>query len=401
MRTIFKIAVCVLTISAYGQQADSFSFVGNAFDQQWSPKTTKVEGQGVGMSNAINAGMFNDFVFRTGFTPAYKDHFVNGTQNKVNIYSLNNADAEYKLDSNWGLYLNSQTSSAYTGNKEISDLLFFGNAPFLDQSVSTENLKFIRYSGVSIGATHKINISEKAGAKVLIGLRTLFDYRAVSIADLSLYTSPTGAYVDAETSELHATEESITILKGIGLDLGFDVNYVLDAKNSLAINVRDVNLTRLLNYTSLQFDTSLRFTGVGYDIIADTNSLENFVDSVYVPIVQNARKESKWTSLPSRINLKWNHRLSEDNVLSVGVQTVNFGSLGVMGTVGLDHTFSDRFRLRSTLGYGNFSGVLWTEAAEYRLGNYNVFAGITGLHLALAPKMAGSYGVSIGAAKQF
>lgn len=401
MKTSFKLFVFFIYCSAYGQQVDSFSFLGNGFDQRWEQGSVKLLADGTLGSNAINAMMFSDVLLRPTFTAEAKQSFLDGEQTRVNLYSLANASVEYKLNKKWGVYAKAQSMNGYSGAKPLSELLFFGNAPFLNEVVESENLRFLRYSGYGAGATYRLSNTDKVQAKILLGVNALTTYRAASSQELSLYTAPGGEYIDASVASLAISEQGEGSLKGIGVDLGLDLAYEINSKNSLLVNLRDLNITRLLDYTTVELDTAFRFTGIGYDIVRDTNTLQQYVDSNYIPIVQNARSDLKWTTLPSRINIAWQHKLSFRSTLVTSLQTVDLGKYGITGTVGLDHEFSDRFRLYSSIGYGNFSGIVWRESAEYRFKKINVFAGVQSLHALVAPKLATNYGATIGISTHF
>lgn len=401
MKTSFKLFLLLISCSAYGQQVDSFSFLGNGFDQRWEQGSIKIFAEGSVESNSVNATMFSDVLFRPTFTAEAKQSFLDGNQSRVNLYSLANASVEYKLNKKWGVYAKAQSMNGYSGAKRLSELLFFGNAPFLNEVVESENLRFLRYSGYGAGATYRLSNTDKVQAKVLLGLKSLTTYRVASSQELSLYTAPGGEYIDASVASLAISEQGDGSLKGIGVDLGLDLAYELNSNNSLHLNVRDLNVTRLLDYTTIELDTSFRFTGIGYDVVRDTNTLQQYVDSNYIPIVQNARSKLKWTTLPSRINLSWHRKISCRSILITSLQTVDLGKYGIIGTVGLDHEFSDRFRLYSSIGYGNFSGIVWRESAEYRFKKINVFAGVQSLHAVVVPKLATNYGATIGISTHF
>ena len=401
MKISFKLFALLITYTAYGQQADSFAFLGNSFDKNWRPNSIKITADGSVSSNAINTTMFTDVFIRTEFTPAAKQKFVDGQQQKVNLYSFASVDAEYKLSNTWGVYAKTFAMNGYSGEKQLTELLFFGNAPFMDKQVESRGLRFLSYAGFGVGATYKLNNTEKLQAKVLFGLNALTSHKAVSSAKISLYTAPMGEYIDASVAQFAFSEQTDGTIKGVGVDLGLDLSYAINNKNSIGLALRDLNLTRMLDYTSIELDTSLRFTGIGYDFIRDTNTLQQYVDSNYLPIVENAREKLKWTTLPSRINLTWNHKLSKKSTLVTSLQSVDIGKYGITGTVGLGHEFTNRFKLYSSLGYGNYSGILWQEAVEYRFKRLNVYASVQGLHAIFVPKIATNYGVSLGITTHF
>jgi hypothetical protein len=401
MKISFKLFALLITCSAYGQQADNFAFLGNSFDKNWQPSSIKITTDITVSSNAINTKMFTDVLVRTEFTPEAKQKFVDGQQQRVNLYAFAKAEAEYKVNKTWGVYANTFTMNGYVGEKQLTELLFFGNAPFIDEQIESKSLHFLSYAGSGFGATYKLNNTDKLQAKLLFGLNALTRYTSLSTGATSLYTAPMGEYIDASVAQFAVSEQTNGAIKGVGLNVGIDLSYTINKKNSVRIALRDVNLTRMLDYTGLELDTSLRFTGIGYDFIRDTTTLQQYVDSNYSPILENARKKIKWATLPSRINLTWSHKLNNKSTLVTSLQSIDLGKYGITGTVGFGHAFSDRFKLCSSLGYGNYSGILWREAAEYRFEKLNVCASVQGLHAVFVPKTATNYGVFLGVTTHF
>ena len=133
MKISFKLLTLLITYSAYGQQVDSFAFLGNSFDKNWQPHSIKIIADLSVSSNAINTSMFTDVLMGPKFTPEAKQKFLDGQQQKVNLYSFTSADAEYKLSNTWGIYAKTFAMNGYSGEKQLSELLFFGNAPFMDE----------------------------------------------------------------------------------------------------------------------------------------------------------------------------------------------------------------------------------------------------------------------------
>jgi len=401
MKTSFKLFALLFSFSAFGQQVDSFSFLGNHFDKSWKQGSVKIIGNTLASSNSINTAMFYDFLVKPTLGQEAKEKFIDGTQKRTNIYSLAELTAEYKINDKWGAYAKAVSVNGYGADKALTELLFFGNAPFVDQTVGGENFRYLSYSGYGTGATYRLGDTDRVQTKLSFGVTALNRYRAISSSNVSLFTASRGEYIDLETRNLAISEQSDGSIKGIGIDLGLDLDYSINEKNAFSIQIEGLNITRMLNHTSLEFDTSLRFTGIGYDLLRDTNTLEQYVDSNYLPVVQNARGTLNWVTLPARVRLQWSHSLSDKNKLIATIQSVDLGKYGVTGTVGLSHKFNERFMLNSTLGYGNYAGIVWRESAEYRLKNFSIYGAVQGLHALLLPQSATNYGIALGVSKQF
>lgn len=396
MKTSFKIFLLFISHSSFGQQLDSFSFLGNRFNQAWKPKSVQISLEGSANSNVINTTMFSDILFRSSFTEKAKQTFLDQDKDRLNLHAEALVRAEYKLNKQWGIYASAISMTGYTGKKPISELFFFGNAAHVNTTIQTNNLRFLRYSGYAAGATYKLSNTNTFQSKLSIGINTVSDFRSVSAAEMSLYTAPAGEYIDVVAQDFMVSEKKTSGLQGIGIVFGFDVDYHINKKNTIRINIQDLNATRLLSVSHLNLDTGFRFTGIGYDLVSDTNSLNQYIDSNYLSILNNARSPLNWVSLPSRIHMAWRHKIDENNTIIADIRAVDLGRYGITGTLGLSKKFSKKFELYSSLGYGNFTGVLWQESAEYRFNNFNLLATVQGLHSLLSPTLTHNYGVRFG-----
>jgi hypothetical protein len=85
-------------------------------------------------------------------------------------------------------------------------------------------------------------------------------------------------------------------------------------------------------------------------------------------------------------------------MLLVQVSAIDLGDLGLSGRVGMTHEFSNQLKVLSTLGYGNFQGIFWNAAAEYRMGKTSLFISTQSLHALALPELATNYGATFGIA---
>jgi len=390
------------TSSAFSQQpTDSFSFLGNSFDNHWKTGSFIVRGDAFVGSNAINTAMYTDVLFRSSFTPEAKQKFLDGNQVNTNLLAERSGYFEYKISSDKGVYAKYNNINAFKSNKEFSEMLFFGNAAFEDETVSSKNTRFTQATSFSGGVTFKSTKGTKWNLKTAVGVNVLSDYRALNADNLSLYTSTGGAYLDAELQNLSVTENNEDFM-GIGLDFNQKIVFTPNDTNSFTFELNNLNFNYLINQTAIYIDTTLRFNGIEYDFINDSSSIAEFFDSSYNSVVNRGRDKKRFTILPTTITLAWNRKLSEKSTLTAQLTAVDFGLYGITTTVGLNHSFSDRLRVHSKLGYGTFTGVVWEESVEYRTkGGYSIFGRLVGINAVALPNASKNYGAGIGLAKQF
>lgn len=153
MRIGSNIICFLMSLGLFGQHLDSFTFLGNKFDEQWKPGSFKFNGDVTIGSNAINSMMYNDFIFRSGFREESTQEFINNKAKKLNFYSNLSLTGEYKVNEKFGVYATSRQMNAYSGSKDISELFLFGNARYEDQKIVSEQLEYIDFT--TLGAHHQ------------------------------------------------------------------------------------------------------------------------------------------------------------------------------------------------------------------------------------------------------
>ncbi|PCJ65921.1 MAG: hypothetical protein COA58_07520 [Bacteroidetes bacterium] len=406
MRISYKLITFLLLFVARGVCAqgtlDSFSFLGNSFDGDWNKGSFKIEGNAFVGSNVLNTKMYSDVLFRSSFTPEAKQNFLDSKQTKTNLYTERGGYLEYKLDSTKSIYARYSSVNGFSSNKKFSEMLFFGNAAFEGEKVSSINTRYIRTASFSGGIAMNTLKNEKWQAKTAFGVNFVTDYRAFNAKDMSLFTAEGGVYIDAVVSDLSITENS-SGLRGLGLDFNQEIRYTISDQNNVSFKVTGLNINYLFNQTAIEIDTSLRFSGVTYDFLNDdSTSLTEYIDSSFNSVIDNGRKSKKWMTLPFAIYLSWDKRLSEKTTLVSTVKAIDLGLYGITGTIGVKHDFGKRLRVLSTLGYGTFTGILWQESAEYRAKNgLHVYVSVAGIDAIAIPKLSTNYGLRFGLAKQF
>ena len=400
MKINFKllILICALPLLGNAQSRDSFAFLGNAFDTEWNKGSAKFSGGFMASSNALNTRLFNDVLFRSTFTESAKQEFIDGGSAKNNLYTQSRANAEYKLTKNWGLSATFKSIIGFHSNKDLSELFLLGNSSFQGSGIKSKNLRYISSSNLVVGVTQNVTNNEKFQVKLGYGVSFLTSYRAIQANEIGVYTALGGSYLDvtADQAELSTSGSG---LKGVGLEADLDIGYKWDKSNTFFFSASGFNLTRLLDNETITLDSTFRFTGLQLNFLSDSTSFENFVDSTYSATV--VRSNRKWASLPSRLQVGWHHKLSCRTMLVVQASAIDLGDLGVTGKAGITHEFSNSLKVLTTIGYGNFQGIVWNAAAEYRTGKTSVFINTQSLHALAVPELATNYGVSLGIATQF
>jgi len=404
MKVSFKGVIILLFLFSTGaaaQNSDSaFMFFGNQFDKQWNPQQLQIIGQANAGSNTANSVMFSDFLFRSGFSPSGQEIFLLTSSSKANLNLNFGLNAEYKLDSNWGVYVKNARQSYLTMGNDLSKMLLFGNARYAGYSVSSSNSAILQYATSTVGVSHNTVNNKKWQLKSSLGISALYNYSSYSADNMSILTAKDGAYIDVSVANGKWTTNKMSDV-GYGIDLDLDVCYVPNAKNSFLIKLSDLNVYFTPNNTENSIDSSFRFEGIDYVFDSENSNVRFSADSAFNDIINRSGENKKVVFLPNTISVEWVYELNKSNKLGLYAQTVGFGRFGNYVGASYYTDVKENIRLKNTVGIGDFTGFQWNEAVELRLNSTNIFVSAIGLNSLLVPSDSHSYGIALGATKLF
>lgn len=400
MRILFNLILGLVIVTVYAQEKDSFVFLGNSFDLDWNKGHVKIDASFTASSNALNTGMYNDFLFNSSFSEESTKSFLANSISDGKLVAISKLGGEYKLNSNIAIQGGFNVFSGYNGNKKYLELAFYGNQELIDQQLSSDRLSFLSYRAAYAGLSYRLHHSEKRNVKVSLNAVGILDYGALNGSDVKFFTGVDGSVLNSSASRFSFTESSTSSLKGVGLSGGFNITQKVGNKHTLEISAEGLNITRMIEQTYINLDTSIQFSGFTYDFANDTVSINDLVDSTYGGIIPNRREDLDWVTLPSILRLDWRYKINNRATASLRGLAIDLGRYGWQAKAGIAYDFSTKFRLRSELGYGNFSGVVWDEAAEYRLKRSSVFLTIINLQSLIIPLETTTYGIQVGFSHQ-
>jgi hypothetical protein len=396
--TLVAVLMCQSVLAQYSP-TDSFSFIGQGFDSRWTPGSFKIETDAFLGSNAVNTQMFSDVLFRSSFTPAAKDRFLDGTQQRTNIYGQLINLVEYKLSKKVGVYVKHKSVAAFSADKEMTTLLLWGNASYSGQNVTSEKLRLTQANTITIGASHKLAGNEKWLIKGWYGISLITSLSEIKATKAELYTAEGGDYLDVNLKNFSMSEQT-SGLRGSGLDLGLEIDCQINEANKIGLKVLDFNFNMLFDNSYLYLDSTFRFQGFSYNFNKKELPIAKYIDSSYNGALENARSQKKYIMLPTRLQLVWNRVLDEKSNLSVGVQSVDLGNYGISGYLSYGYKFSNKLIVQSGFSYGNFTGLVWSESIEYRTNNgFSLYGNLKNVNAIVTPHLAKSYGINLGIAK--
>jgi hypothetical protein len=287
----------------------------------------------------------------------------------------------------------------YSSEKDFSELLFFGNGPFRGQNVTTSSLNYLQANVTEGGYRYNLLNREKLNINSSVGLSILSGYRQVGSQAISLYTARDGSYIDASFNNTSIVGASSGI-QGLGLFSDIQVDYHTNKLNTVSFLANNINGYHLFESNEINIDTSFRFNGVFFDVFNSEASVTNYLDSAYNETINRNREDKSYVFLPSQIKLKWLFRLNPKSSIVSSFEALSLGKYGVTAQVAYYRRFGSSLKTKTVFGYGNFIGLTWSEAIEYRREKYSFFLEINNLQAAAIPSKTRNYGLSVGLFKQ-
>lgn len=399
--SFFLTLFCFNAFSAKAQINDSaFVFLANQFDKQWTINQFKITGEVSAGSNTLNTAMFSDFLFRNSFSDRAKNAFLETSDIQTNLGFGLNAGAEIKLSKKWGIYTANKQQSYFTLGNSLSKLLLFGNARFADKTVTSENAEILQASTAEIGLTHNTYNTEKWQIKTSLGISSLYNYAYYSADLVELYTAVDGSYLDFKTQNAVWVDKRIS-KTGLGINAGFDVSYSPSVNHNIVLRVCDITIFNVPNGSQYTLDTAFRFEGINYVFDNDNDELQLTADSAFDGVLNSSKVSKIFLTLPSSVALRWSFAIDEKNQVGFSGQTTGIGKFGTLVGVNHDYTFSNKLRLRSGINFGDFIGLQWNQAVEWKIKKTNVYLTGIGLNALVVPLQSHSYGFTAGISKLF
>lgn len=402
MKGIYSIWVTFwLLLTSFGSSAQT---IGSAFVYDFNTADQsnigiRLEGSAFVGSNTLNTKMFTEVLLEPKFSDLSKRTFLGRSQPKVNFFSSYGWNISYVKNTKIGFFLRNNRFQTYTSDKSFAELLLFGNGLFRGKEAFTHNLNFFQGSMYTGGVRYVLLDRKNIKISSSLGLSMLENYAEAKANRVSIYTALDGSFLDVNVSGF-ALSESDRGIQGVGLAGDIILDYKLNNQNSMSVQALNINGLFLVNSQNLYIDTVFRYTGLPFDAFNSSQSLSNQIDSVYQETINRNKSAKKTTIAPSEFLLKWRTRLNPKNEIILSLQAVSLGRYGYSANTGLIHSFSNRLKMVSSVGYGNFTGFLWREAVEYKLKSYRLYASVNSIQATIIPAQTQNYGVGLGVFKQ-
>jgi hypothetical protein len=400
MKTTYSFLFLTVLFFPFWAQAQNDSFIFTS-ENSWgyNKKGIKIDGAAFAGSNSLNTLMFTEVLTQPTFSEKSKNAFLDRSQSRTNLFASNDWGVEFYKDSNTHFFVRNNNFQAFSSEKDISELFFFGNSPFRGQKIVTDGLNYVQANTLTTGFGFDVFKSKKLRIKSTLGFSTLNNYRQVDAKYLHLYTATDGSYLDMNFDGVSIVEANAGI-QGIGLSSSVRVDYLINESNTLSFVANNINGFYLFDNQEIKIDTSFVFNGVPFDIFDADASISGYLDSAYDETINRNKATKKGAMLPTQLNFKWTHKLSSKSSFVSSFEAVSMGKFGVYAQLAFINKHSNRLKTKTCLGYGNFREFSWCEALEYRVKDYSFYLGVNNLQAIVVPTKTSNYGLSVGLFKQ-
>ncbi len=262
------------------------------------------------------------------------------------------------------------TYNQIVGGRYNSDawlLAMKGNAPFAGDEVALNKLGIAQYEWLALGWGKKgwnLNktIAVTAGVDLIGGKANGFN-----LSSGSIYTDTAGEYIDVDLNGNWSKSNNAGYSAGLGATFGLQGAIKNKSEWHLSFSDFGVLLPHKHNQSN-SFDTSFRFTGFYvYDVkrMTDNDYWTDITDSLSAPI-STAENTKKTTILPFKLEFGINTFIRTNQ--QVGMLISYRHLVYAMPKIEVWHTinYGSGFYLNSSLAYGGWGGIQWSEKVGFQ-----------------------------------
>ncbi len=378
----------------------------NPFATEWNHEATpnrfEIDAGFDGNSNGISQQFVWNILFGNDFNQKTKDK-MRSIMRPQNGYEDNQtAGIRYKryfkkFDGYFMAGYHLRTMRTAFLNKEVFELVFYGNAMFENQTVDISRLYFqnLIYNQFSLGFLKNIR---KENHNIAIGLNASFlhglNSQYLFFNKGKIYTAPDGEYLDVvyemkyNQGRFGNKREKQNV--DIGMSGDFHVSYQYKDKFRIAFSIIDFGV---INWRwqpqNLVGNDSIRFKGIEFaDVTAIANGSFSDVkiDSILGDLLPDKRSDQYQSFIPYTMSLVASAPVWKDKiVVHAGLQYKPLYRYYVYGFAKVNYFIQPTLVTSVTLGYGGYSKFnLGIEAAK-RWKNFDFSIGTNNLIGTVAP----------------
>jgi hypothetical protein len=291
-------------------------------------------------------------------------------------------------------------------SKDLFDLVFYGNASFAGESANLNktSIKYFDYQNIYFGIQKEL----KEG-KFTIGASASFirggRYQSLTMKDMSLYTEPTGQYIDlnGDINYSKTTKKKLGTSngKGASINLLFSMK---QNKNRLNVEIRDLGFISWKDVKTYNGNSNYQFNGLLVDVLAPGSSVVSniTIDSVANTLGVNVSTKNVLMFLPSTFHVNYVIAPNKRFNRTIGVRYML--TAGYIPRVYLREAdfLGKGFTLVNTFSYGGFGRLDYEVGMMKKFKNsFIISVNLFAFEYLVLPAKSSGNGVNFGLTKLF
>ncbi len=268
------------------------------------------------LSNSLSAIELLNFVSQDFLDNDEKEELLNSVPASLRFGYLRSFSAGYHepgynifgaYKKGWGISVRNTYYNSARLNKDLLNLIFYGNKPYSGTTVNASNSRYETWYLLDTLLPLKITLSIHSG----------HDHSYYGVKKASIYTDPQGAYLDMDLDyKTRDKDGEAHPMAGIGASVGAAIDLPIKEKGSLNIAISDFGVMYWNKGSVLNADSAFRFEGVYFSNIFDLNdSIRDNASDDYTSAFYYGESKGYYRLMPFNLSATYTHRVEKNTWL--------------------------------------------------------------------------------------
>lgn len=296
-------------------------------------------------------------------------------------------------------------------SSDLFEIIFRGNASYAgrEADLGRTNIRFFDYQSIYGGVQKELKDGKYTIGASLALIRG-GNYAAMKMKDATLYTEPSGQYVEYKgdlsfSRFVRDSSGSRSLLKSHGIGAGLNLFFsMVHGKNRLNAEVRDIGFISWENVKNYYGDSTFRYNGVLLDDLLGNGSIVSTVtvDSVAVSSGVKIQTKNTMMFLPATFHVNYVMVKNKKFARTAGIKYMLLpGYIPEVYIRGADF-LGKGFTLVNTVSYGGFGRFDYELGAMKKFKNsFIISANLFAFEYLVLPGKSSGHGFNIGLTKIF
>ena len=317
MKHLYSCLLFIITIQGISQNQDSIPQEEVIIPRKQYP-FLKVELGFGALSNSLSTVELADFVTDNFLDNEEKDQLLSSIPSALRYGYIRSYEGAYfepgysiydVYKQGWGIGLRNTYYNSATLNKDMLNLMFYGNKPFAGTSVDAGKSALETWYFSSLDYHFEVMLDTLLPLKLTTSIHAGHNHRDYLINKAEIYTDSIGEYLDTDLD--YSTQEANRgsfPLAGLGLSVSGAIELPIKKAGKLNLEVNDLGVMFWNNGEVLRVDSAFRFQGVYFDNIFDLNdSIREHATDEYRKALYYSESKNYLKLMPFQLSAMYTH----------------------------------------------------------------------------------------------